>query len=105
VPEDVVVERISSRRVCSNCGTIYSVQSPPAVNWTCDRCGGEVVQRDDDTPEAINKRLDLYEEQTSPLIEFYGTDGRLTVVDGVGTPDEVVARLLAAVTRRDPASL
>jgi adenylate kinase len=55
------------------------------------------VQRDDDTPDAINRRLDLYEEQTSPLIEYYGRDGRLAVVDGVASPDEVFRRLTAAV--------
>ena len=55
------------------------------------------MQRDDDTPDAINRRLDLYEEQTSPLIEFYGEQGRLAVIDGVGTPEDVFARLIAAV--------
>jgi adenylate kinase len=60
-------------------------------------CGGEVVQRDDDTPDAINRRLDLYEEQTAPLIEFYGRNGRLAVIDGVGAPDEVFRRLTGAV--------
>ena len=60
-------------------------------------CGGDVMQRDDDTPDAINRRLDLYEEQTAPLIEFYGNAGRLAVVDGVGAPDEIFARLVAAV--------
>ena len=57
--------------------------------WICEVCGGDVMQRDDDTPEAINHRLDLYEEQTSPLIEYYESQGRLAVIDGVGTPDDV----------------
>ena len=56
-----------------------------------------MLQRDDDTPDAINRRLDLYEEQTAPLIEFYERQGRLAVVDGVGTPDDVFGRLIAAV--------
>jgi adenylate kinase len=71
--------------------------------WTCDNCGGDVVQRDDDKPDAINHRLDLYESQTQPLIDYYDRLGLLAVVDGVGTPDEVFARLLATVeTRRKP---
>ena len=61
--------------------------------WICDVCGGDVMQRDDDTPEAINHRLDLYEEQTAPLIEYYQRTERLVVVDGVATPDEVFHRL------------
>jgi adenylate kinase len=63
--------------------------------WICEVCGGDVMQRDDDTPEAIAHRLDLYEEQTSPLIEYYQRDGRLAIVDGVVTPDEVFRRLTA----------
>jgi adenylate kinase len=58
------------------------------------------VQRDDDTPEAINRRLDLYESQTQPLIEYYGRTGRLERVDGVGTPDEVFSRLTATIEKR-----
>ena len=67
--------------------------------WICDVCGGDVMHRDDDTPDAINHRLDLYEEQTSPLIEFYGDTNRLTVVDGVATPDEVFVRMTEAVEK------
>jgi adenylate kinase len=60
-------------------------------------CGGDVMQRDDDTPDAVNRRLDLYESQTSPLIEFYEGQDRLVVVDGVGDPDDVFRRLTTAV--------
>jgi adenylate kinase len=67
------------------------------VLWICDVCGGDVVQRDDDTTEAINRRLDLYETQTAPLIQFYGDSGRIVDVDGVGTPDEVFGRLTQAI--------
>jgi adenylate kinase len=63
-------------------------------------CGGDVVHRDDDTPDAINRRLDLYESQTAPLIQFYGEDGRLVDVDGVGTPDDVFARLTQVIDTR-----
>ena len=70
VPEDVVLERISSRRVCKSCGRIYSVEAPPSSGWTCDTCGGEVVQRDDDTPEAVAKRLAAYATETQPAIDW-----------------------------------
>jgi adenylate kinase len=65
--------------------------------WICEVCGGDVMQRDDDTTDAINRRLDLYEEQTSPLIEHYQRLGRLVVIDGVGTPDSVFSLLTATV--------
>lgn len=97
VPEEVVLARITKRRVCVSCGRIYSVDSPPAVNWTCDTDGGDVVQRDDDTEAAVRKRLDLYKAETYPLIDFYRQHGQLVDVDGIGSPDEVFERLLAAV--------
>ena len=97
VPREMVLRRISSRRVCRDCGTNYVAADTEKHQWICEVCGGEVLQRDDDTPEAINRRLDLYEEQTSPLIEHYGADGRLVVVDGVASPDLVFLRLIAAV--------
>ena len=97
VPREVVLERISARRVCRDCGTNYVATGREHSPWICDVCGGDVMQRDDDTPDAINRRLDLYEEQTSPLIEHYERAGKLVVVDGVGTPDAVFALLTAAV--------
>jgi len=97
VPRELVLHRISSRRVCRDCGTNYVATEVERSTSICEVCGGDVMQRDDDTPDAINRRLDLYEEQTSPLIEYYGEQGRLAVVDGVGTPDDVFARLIAAV--------
>jgi adenylate kinase len=104
VPRDVVLRRLAGRRVCEGCGTNYSVAAPPAVDWTCDVCGGRVVQRADDTEDAINRRLDLYEIQTKPLTDFYAARGELTEVDGVGTPDEVLDRLIAAVEARRSAA-
>ena len=71
VPEDVVLERITKRRVCKTCGHIYSVDAPPKNGWLCDVDGGEVVQRADDTEEAVRKRLDLYAAETMPLVAFY----------------------------------
>jgi adenylate kinase len=98
VPEDVVLERISSRRVCEGCGRIYSVEAgSEAEATTCEACGGRLVQRDDDKPEAIRKRLEIYRESTVPAIEWFGARGNLVTVDGVGTPDEVASRLIAAI--------
>ncbi|MCB0962850.1 MAG: adenylate kinase [Acidimicrobiales bacterium] len=100
VPEDVVLDRITKRRVCTTCGRIYSVDSPPATPWVCDADGGDVVQRADDTEEAVRKRLDLYAAETKPLVPFYDELGLLEVVDGLGSPDDVYARLRAAVDAR-----
>jgi adenylate kinase len=100
VAEDVVIARISNRRVCTDCATNYSVQSPPRYDWTCDNCGGEVVQRDDDTTDAVRKRLDLYSQETEPLVAWYLSKDLLVTVDGLGTADEVAERLVRAIDRR-----
>jgi adenylate kinase len=97
VPRELVLARLSARRVCRDCGTNYVASGVEKLPWICEVCGGDVMQRDDDTPEAIEHRLDLYEEQTAPLIEFYQREGRLAVVDGVGSPEDVFRRLTAAV--------
>lgn len=97
VPESVVLDRITKRRVCVSCGRIYSVDQPPAVDWICDTDGGQVVQRDDDTEDAVRKRLDLYAAQTFPLIDFYAERDVLVNVDGLGSPDVVFERVLAAI--------
>lgn len=97
VPEDVVLERISARRVCSKCGRVYSTTMPPAAGWACDTCGGDVVQRDDDTPEAVAKRLAAYASETQPTIDWYEREGLLRRVDGLGSPDEVADRVFAAI--------
>jgi adenylate kinase len=100
VPPDVVLERLASRRVCSDCGVNYSVATPPKYGWVCDNCGGDVVQRADDTPEAIQKRLDIYERETAPLIAWYADRGLLAEVDGLGSAEEVTLRLIAAIDER-----
>jgi adenylate kinase len=97
VPREVVLARLSARRVCRDCGTNYTATGMERMPWICEVCGGDVMQRDDDTPEAVNRRLDLYETQTAPLIEFYGSQDRLVVVDGVASPDEVFRRLTDVV--------
>lgn len=100
VPEDVVLERITKRRVCKTCGHIYSVDTPPKNGWICDVDGGEVVQRDDDSEDAVRRRLDLYAAETLPLVPYYEKLGLLVEIDGLGSPDDVFARLLAAVESR-----
>jgi len=97
VDRDVVLQRITARRVCRDCGTNYTATGSERQPWICEVCGGDVLQRADDHPDAVNRRLDLYETQTAPLIEHYTTQGRLAVVDGVGTPDQVFIRLTLAV--------
>jgi adenylate kinase len=94
VPTDVVIDRISGRRVCATCGTTYHVSAPPKVPWVCDKDGGDVVQREDDTPQAVTKRLELYEKDTRPLLDFYDGLGLLVTVDGVGDPDDVFDRVI-----------
>jgi adenylate kinase len=100
VSTNQVLKRLAARRVCVDCGTNYSVSAPPRVNWTCDICGGEVVQREDDKEDAIRRRLDLYERQTAPLIDFYERRGQLTRVNGVGSPDAVFRRIIRVVEER-----
>jgi adenylate kinase len=100
VPTSQVLRRLAARRVCVDCGTNYSVSAPPRINWTCDICGGEVVQRDDDSEEAIRRRLELYERQTAPLMEFYDKRGQLAKVDGRGAPDTVLRRIIRAIEDR-----
>src|SRR5256885_627579 len=100
VPEDVVLTRISNRRVCVDCGTNYSVGAPPRYDWICDVCGGDVVHRDDDTPEAVRKRLDLYSKETEPLIQHFERLNMLVVVNGIGSADEGTQRIVRAIESR-----
>jgi adenylate kinase len=100
VPTDIVLDRIAGRRVCENCGTTYHVNAPPKEDWTCDVCGGKVVQREDDSEDAVMRRLELYQEETVPIIDFYQRLDKLVVVDGTGSGDDVFARLVAQVDQR-----
>jgi adenylate kinase len=99
VPTELVLKRLASRRVCSVCGANYSLKERPKHDWICDVCGGEVIQRDDDTEAAIQRRLDLYESQTAPLINYYADREKLATVNGVGDPDEVMGRLITVINR------
>ena len=100
VPTEIVLRRLASRRVCISCGAPYSLDVPPKSNWTCDLCGGRVVQREDDTEAAIQRRLDLYTEQTEPLVAYYLAQDKLASIDGTGDPDTVTARLLRGIDGR-----
>jgi adenylate kinase len=100
VETQVVLRRLAARRVCVDCGTNYSVSSPPAIRGTCDVCGGEVVQREDDTEEAIRRRLELYERQTAPLLDFYRRANLMVTVAGIGSPDAVTRRMVRAIDAR-----
>ena len=98
VPEEVSLRRILGRRACSNCGRNYHVDAPPENNWTCDVCGGEVVERTDDHEEAtVRERLKLYHEQTEPLKKYYDDKGLLREIDGMGSPDEVFTRIVSSI--------
>jgi adenylate kinase len=99
VSSEIVIDRIAGRRVCENCGATYHVNMPPTTDWTSDECGGQDVQRSDDTEEAVMRRLELYEQETVPIIDFYRRLGKLEVVDGEGDGDEVFKRLVTTVER------
>lgn len=100
VPTEVVMARLGGRRACRGCGRNYHVENPPSSEWACDDCGGEVVQRSDDTPEAIERRLDLYDSETAPLIDFYAERGLLVEIDGVGEPSEIFDRTVKVLDER-----
>ncbi len=97
VPTNLVMKRLASRRVCVDCGANYSTAAPPLVNWTCDVCGGEVIQREDDTEEAIERRLNLYEVETAPLLDWYKQRELLIEINGTGSPDAVTRRVVGAI--------
>ena len=98
VERDQLVRRLAGRATCANCKAPYHLTlSPPAKEGACDECGGELVQRPDDKPEAVRHRLHVYDEQTAPVLEYYRAKGKLTVIDGAGAPDEVFNLLLAAL--------
>ena len=95
VPRDVILDRLTTRRTCSNsrCQAIYNVKSnPPKVEGVCDKCGSPVIQRDDETEEAISKRLETYTEKTAPLVAFYEKEGLLVNVNATSS-DVVVSTI------------
>jgi adenylate kinase len=98
VDDDEVVRRLSGRRTCRSCGHIWHVDfDPPSTEGVCDICGGELFQRDDDKPETVRHRLEVYYEQTAPLVGYYAEQGILVGIDAMGPVDDVTDRAIAAL--------
>jgi adenylate kinase len=97
VDEDEVVRRLSGRRTCSRCGRIWHVLFDDKRDDVCDDCGGRLFQRDDDKEEVVRHRLEVYQEQTAPLVSFYADEGILVGIDATGPVEEVTERALAAL--------
>lgn len=100
VPRDLLMKRLTGRRTCEKCGAIYHVDyQPPTKAGECDRCGGALMQRQDDVPDVIQARLDAYDRQTTPLLDYYRERGLLHTVAGDAAPDDVttaIRHILAA---------
>ena len=100
VDDEEVVRRLSGRRTCRRCGHVWHLDfDPPATDGVCDRCGGELFQRDDDSELTIRPRLEVYADQTSPLIGYYGDRGLLSGVDATGPVEDVTERAINALRR------
>jgi adenylate kinase len=98
VEDDEVVRRLSGRRTCRGCGHVWHVEfDPPDVDAVCDECGGDLFQRDDDLPETIRRRLEVYSEQTEPLIGYYTDKGLLRSIKAAGSVDEITKRSIEAL--------
>jgi len=100
VDDNIVVKRLSARRTCKNCGAIFNVLTDKIEKNKCLKCGGELFQRDDDKEETIKNRLDVYHNQTQPLIEYYGKKGILATVDGLKNVEEVFAEIKKKLARK-----
>ncbi|WP_214414904.1 adenylate kinase [Sphaerisporangium fuscum] len=100
VDDEEVVRRLAGRRTCRSCGKVWHVVfDPPSQEGVCDACGGELFQRDDDREETIRHRLEVYQEQTAPLISFYADEGILRGVDATGPVEEITQRAMAELRR------
>jgi adenylate kinase len=98
VPIDELVRRLAERRTCRNCGAMYHLSfEPPARPGICDKCGGELYQRDDDREEIITARLEVYRKETEPLLAFYRDRSALVEVAGIGSTDQVFRRVVASL--------
>ncbi|NWF98655.1 MAG: adenylate kinase [Nitrospirae bacterium] len=94
VPFEDLMKRLTGRRTCKSCGQMYNIYfKPPAKEGVCDKCNGELFQRDDDKEETIKKRLDVYNAQTAPLIDYYGKKGILKTVQGTGNIDDIFKKV------------
>jgi len=99
--EPVIIQRLSGRLVCSNCGAnFHSKNMPPKINMTCDNCGGKLYQRNDDNPETIKKRLQVYLEESSPVIQYYHQKDRLHRLSADGDAQIVLDKIIALVKKR-----
>ena len=98
VDDAQIVERMGGRRACLGCGATYHIINiPPKKEGICDRCGSEIILRDDDKPETVQNRLNVYHEQTQPLIDYYKNEGILSSVDGTQPMDKVFADIIGIV--------
>jgi adenylate kinase len=98
VPDDEIVKRISGRRTCRTCGAMYHVAyEPPRSSDKCDKCGGELYQREDDAEGIVRERLQVYATSTRPLLDYYGSRRLLTEIEGMGRPDEIEQRIMSAL--------
>jgi adenylate kinase len=98
VDHDEVVRRLSGRRTCKQCGHVWHVEyDPPTSPDVCDKCGGALYHRDDDYPDTVRHRLEVYSAQTSPLIQFYDERNQLVSIDALGTVEDVTERAIAAL--------
>ncbi len=98
VDEDEVIRRLSGRRNCRGCDKIWHVEfDPTKQEGVCDRCGGELYQRDDDKAEVIEERLRVYNRDTAPLVDFYGAQGKLVGIDATGPVEDITVRALDAL--------
>jgi adenylate kinase len=98
VPNKLIVERLAGRRTCKRCGALYHLSfDPPKAEAVCDRCSGELYQRDDDREETITARLKVYDNQTAPLENYYRERGLLRSLNGVGTVDDIHSRMIKSL--------
>ncbi len=92
--DDLLIERLSLRRICKKCGAIYHLKNiPPKRDNICDYCNGELIQRDDDTPDVISRRLSVFRRETQPLIDYFGEKHRLLTISAEGGPEDILARI------------
>jgi adenylate kinase len=100
VPTELATQRLSTRRVCQECGAIYKETDVEAISGTCSKCGGDVIQRADDYPDAIRQRLEAYVSSTEPLLAFYEARGLLVTVNGDQKPDDVTVAIQSVISLR-----
>ncbi len=99
VPDQVLIHRLTARRVCRSCGAVYNlITMPPKKPGVCDLCGGELYQRDDDTEDTVKHRIEVYKRSTQPLVDHYKQKGLLRVIDGNADPETVFNRVKELIT-------